>query len=164
MRERVEISTAKQAADDDLITAFGRLLGAANRLEYVLGRALEDECGITHLMYEVLLILGRAGGDGLSMRTIAQQQVLSTGGATRLIDRMIAAGLVERAEDPADRRSTLVRITPQGEQTVVEASRVHRRNIEQYFVAPLPADHLEQFTADLRILSHAATDALPRLK
>ncbi len=164
MGERVEISTAKEAADDGLITSFGRLLGAANRLEYILGRALEEECGITHLTYEVLLILGRAGGEGLSMRTIAQQQVLSTGGVTRLIDRMIAAGLVERGEDPADRRSRLVRITAEGERTAVAASAVHRRNIEQYFVAPLPAEHFEQFMADLRLLSRAATDALPRLK
>ena len=59
-----EIATAKDAADDERVLAFGRLQGAANRLEYVLGRALEQECGISHLMFEVLLILGRAGAPG----------------------------------------------------------------------------------------------------
>lgn len=33
---------------------------------------------------------------------------------TRLLDRLAAAGLVERAADPADRRSSLVSITPEG--------------------------------------------------
>jgi DNA-binding MarR family transcriptional regulator len=98
--EEAEIRTAKEAADHELILAFGRLQGAANRLEYILGRALEVECGISHLMFEVLLILGRAGEPGLSMRAIAQEQVLTTGGATRLVDRMEAAELVTRADSP----------------------------------------------------------------
>ena len=161
--ERAGISTAREAADDELIVAFGRLQGAANRLEYILGRAIEEECGISHLQYEVLLILGRAGDPGLAMRAIAQEQVLSTGGATRVVDRLETAGLVERSPGPGDRRTRLVRLTPLGEQTVVRASRVHVANIERYFVDPLPVSHRQQFAEDLRILSHAARDLLPRL-
>ncbi|MBK3631360.1 MarR family transcriptional regulator, partial [Streptomyces sp. MBT49] len=74
MDEQAGITTAKEAADHELILAFGRLQGAANRLEYILGRALEVECGISHLMFEVLLILGRAGAPGLPMRAVAQDQ------------------------------------------------------------------------------------------
>jgi DNA-binding MarR family transcriptional regulator len=158
-----EIGTAKDAADHELILAFGRLQGAANRLEYLLGRAIEQECGISHLMFEVLLILGRAGSPGLSMRAIAQEQVLTTGGVTRLIDRMAAAGLVERADDPGDRRGRLVRLTTAGEKMAVRAARVHAENIERYFLAPLPVAHRKRFMDDLRVLSHAARDALPRL-
>ncbi|MES5819390.1 MarR family transcriptional regulator [Streptomyces sp. RG80] len=163
MDERVEIATAKQAANNELVLAFGRLQGAANRLEYILGRALEVECGISHLMFEVLLILGRADEPGLSMRAVAQEQVLTTGGATRLVDRMEAAGLVERAEDPGDRRGRLVRLTPLGEETAVAAARVHVENIRRYFLAPLPPEDLDRFTENLRILSHSARDTLPRL-
>jgi DNA-binding MarR family transcriptional regulator len=166
MRERraVGVSTAREAANDDLVLAFGRLLGAASRLEHILGRAIEAECGITHLMFEVLLILGRAGEPGLSMGAIAQEQVLTTGGVTRLIDRMAAAGLVERTGDPADRRARLVRLTTQGEEMVVRAARLHVENIRRYFVEPLPPQDLDRFAEDLRILSHSARDALPRLR
>jgi DNA-binding MarR family transcriptional regulator len=162
--ERTEISTAKDAADHELVLAFGRLQGAAHRLEYVLGRALEQECGISHLMFEVLLILGRAGDPGLSMGAISQEQVLTSGGVTRLVDRMAAAGLVARVEDPDDRRGRLVRLTPLGEETAVHAARVHAANIERYFLEPLPASHRKRFMDDLRILSHAARDAVPRLR
>jgi DNA-binding MarR family transcriptional regulator len=158
-----EIATAQQAADHELILAFGRLQGAANRLEYLLGRAIEQEFGISHLMFEVLLILSRAGDPGLSMGAIGREQVLSTGGVTRLIDRMEAAGLVERTEDVSDRRGRLVRLTPLGEQTAVRASRVHVENIKRYFLAPLPAADRERFMENLRILSHTARDMLPRL-
>ncbi|UUU19856.1 MarR family winged helix-turn-helix transcriptional regulator [Streptomyces sp. DSM 40750] len=163
MSDEAGIKTAKEAADHDLILAFGRLQGAANRLEYILGRAIEDECGINHLMFEVLLILGRAGEPGLSMRAIAQEQVLTTGGATRLVDRMEAAGLVTRAESPADRRGKLVRLTPLGEETTVRASLIHVENIKRFFLSPLPVADRERFAEDLRILSHAARDVLPRL-
>jgi hypothetical protein len=72
------IGSAREAAEDDLVVTFGRLLGVANRLEYLVGRALEQECGISHLMYEVLLILGRAGEPGLAMSAIGRAQVLTT--------------------------------------------------------------------------------------
>ncbi|WP_181775367.1 MarR family winged helix-turn-helix transcriptional regulator [Amycolatopsis pittospori] len=158
------ITTAKEAAYDPRVVAFGRLMGAANRLEYLLGRALETECGISHLMFEVLLIVGRSGDAGMSMRAIAQEQVLTTGGATRLVDRMTTLGLVVRASDPGDRRVQLVRLTETGEETTVRAARVHVENIQRFFLDPLPADHREQFTQDMRTLSHFSRDALPRLR
>jgi hypothetical protein len=55
------IRTAKEAADNDSVVAFGRFLGAANRLEYVLGRAVEEECGIRHPDAE-LLVAAQIGG------------------------------------------------------------------------------------------------------
>ncbi|SHF10298.1 MarR family winged helix-turn-helix transcriptional regulator [Streptoalloteichus hindustanus] len=159
-----EITTAEQAAGDARVLAFGRLQGAANRLEYLLGRAIEEQCGISHLVFEVLLILGRAGEPGLPMRAIAQEQVLTTGGATRLVDRMAAVGLVERRPDPGDRRVQLVRLTELGAETTVRAARIHVENVQRHLLDPLPAEHRERFAADLRILSHAARDALPRLR
>jgi DNA-binding MarR family transcriptional regulator len=162
--DEMVISTAKAAADNELVLAFGRLQGAANRLEHILGRALEQECGISHLMFEVLLILGRAGGPGLPMGAISQAQVLTSGGATRLVKRMETAGLVARGADPDDRRGRLVRLTSQGEETVVRAAQVHTENLKRYFLEPLPADHRERFADDLRILSQAAQDVLPRLR
>ena len=164
MSDEAGISTAKDAADNELVLAFGRLQGAAHRLEHILGRALEEECGISHLMFEVLLIVGRTDGLGLSMRTISREQVLTTGGATRLVDRMEAAGLVARSADPDDRRGRLVRLTPLGEETAVRAARVHTENIRRHFLEPLPPAHRQRFMADLRILSHAARDTLPPLR
>jgi DNA-binding MarR family transcriptional regulator len=157
------ITSAHEAANDGLVLAFGWLQGAANRLEYILGRAIAEEFGISHAMFEVLLILGRAGGAGLPMRALGQERVLTTGGITRLVDRMEDAGLVRRADNPGDRRGRLVRLTPVGEQTVVRAARRHVENVERYLLDPLPATHRERFARDLRTLSLSAREALPRL-
>jgi DNA-binding MarR family transcriptional regulator len=161
---RREIATAADAAADPRVLAFGHLQGAANRLEYILGSALERECGISHQTFEVLLILARAGADGLGMREIAQERVLSTGGVTRLIDRMETAGLVARSDDPNDRRGRRVTLTPDGERMTVQASRLHAENIRRYFLEPLPAEHRTELIDALRTLSHSARDALPRLR
>lgn len=162
--DELPIRTAKEAANDALVLAFGRLQGAANRLEYIVGRALEQECGVSHQMFEVLLILGRAGEAGLSMRALAQERVLSTGGATRLVDRMESAGLVERVAEPGDRRGRRVRLTSKGEEETVKAARVHVKNVQRYFLEPLPPAERERFAQNLRTLSHAARDMLPRLR
>jgi DNA-binding MarR family transcriptional regulator len=164
MARDAEITTAEQAANDGLVLAFGRLLGAASRLEYILGRAIEEECGISHVMFEVLLILGRAGEPGMSMRAVAQERVLTTGGVTRLVDRMEAAGLVARDENPEDRRGRLVRLTQLGEETVVRAARLHVENVQRFLLDPLPVEDRERFARDLRTVSLAARDALPRLR
>ena len=159
-----KIATAQDAAADELVLAFGHLQGAANRLAYLLGQALEEHCGINHLTFEVLMIVGRAGREGLPMRAIAQERVLSPGGASRLIDRMETAGLVTRTDDPEDRRGRRVQLTPAGQETAVRAARLHVDNVQRLFMEPLPDGHRIQFVEDLRLLSHGARDALPRLR
>jgi DNA-binding MarR family transcriptional regulator len=156
-------STARAAADHPLVLAFGHLQGAAARLEYLLGKDLEQHCEITHATFEVLLILGRAGDHGLSMRAISQERVLSSGGATRLIDRMEADGLVKRIPDPNDRRGRRVKLTARGEQAAIDAARIHIDNVQRLFLDPVPAEHHDQLIEDLRTLSHTARDTLPRL-
>jgi DNA-binding MarR family transcriptional regulator len=157
------IRTAEGAADHPVVLAFGHLQGAARRLEYLVGKELEQRCGITHLTFEVLLILGRAGADGLSMRAIGQERVLSSGGATRLVDRMEADGLVTRLPDPDDRRGRRVTLTPKGERLVTEAAQIHVDNVQRLFLDLLPSGRRDQFIADLRTVSHTARNALPRL-
>ncbi|MFL5832033.1 MAG: MarR family winged helix-turn-helix transcriptional regulator [Solirubrobacteraceae bacterium] len=156
-------SAADRAGDDAAVLAFGHLVGAANRLGYILGRALEQEFQISHQTFEVLVILAQADADGLSMRSIGQEQVLSTGGVTRLIDRMEAAGLVARHADPDDRRGRRVRLTPAGERLTARASHSHAENVRRYFLGPVAPQERDAFIATLKTLSHAARDELPRL-
>ena len=59
------------------------------------------------------------------MNEVADSIVLSNGGATRLVDRMEAAGLVERVNCPSDRRAIHVAITAQGNLKLDEALAVH---------------------------------------
>ncbi|MFC9995426.1 MarR family winged helix-turn-helix transcriptional regulator [Nocardia sp. NPDC127526] len=64
--------------------------------------------------FDVLLRLGRSPGSKLRITDLVLQTGLTSGGMTRLIDRLDKRGLVERTTDPSDRRVVLARLTPAG--------------------------------------------------
>jgi MarR family transcriptional regulator, 2-MHQ and catechol-resistance regulon repressor len=131
-------------ADEALITTFGRLVEAYSALGQQLGRSLEDHAGIAHTWFEVLLRISRADGGQISMGTLAQQVALTTGGITRLLDRMIGAGLVRRVPCPTDRRVYFAALTEQGSAKLDEAAKGHAANLRQAF-AGFTTDDLRTF-------------------
>lgn len=129
------------AADEALITTFGRLVEAYSTLDQQLGRSLEERAGIPHTWFEVLLRISRADAGRISMGALAQQVALTTGGITRLLDRMIAAGLVQRVPCPTDRRVQFATLTTQGRAKLDQAAKGHAANLRQAF-AGFTADDL----------------------
>lgn len=129
------------AADEALITTFGRLVEAYSTLDQQLGRSLEERAGIPHTWFEVLLRISRADAGRISMGALAQQVALTTGGITRLLDRMIAAGLVQRVPCPTDRRVQFAALTTQGRAKLDQAAKGHAANLRQAF-AGFTADDL----------------------
>ena len=121
------------AADDALITTFGRLVEVQSRLERRLGADLEARCGLPHAWFEVLVRLARSENGQLTMGALAEQVTLTTGGVTRLVDRMDAAGYVERLPCPTDRRVAFAAITEAGRKKLSEASEVHAANLREVF-------------------------------
>ncbi len=121
--------------DDALITTFGRLLEVQSRLERRLGAELEARCNLPHAWFEVLVRLGRSEDGRLTMGSLAEQVSLTTGGVTRLIDRMESAGLVARVPCPTDRRVAYAALTDAGRAKLDEAAPVHAANLRSVFAA-----------------------------
>ncbi|MCQ4084984.1 MarR family transcriptional regulator [Streptomyces sp. RB6PN25] len=159
---RRPISTAAEAAADHRIRAFGVLLTTAGMLERLAGAVMERECGISHAMFEVLLHLAEHP-EGLPMGDVSRRLVLTSGGATRLIGRMEAAGLVRREPSHEDRRSTIVSMTERGEQTLVDAARVHVRTLDEHVYQPLTQAEAAAMVSALDRLGTHAREVLPPL-
>lgn len=87
--------------------------------------------GISSTQYNVLRILRGAGADGLCRNEIRDRLLSRMPDVTRLLDRMVRAGLVTRARSTHDRRMVTTCLTEQGRALVdslddeVEAE--HRR-------------------------------------
>jgi len=119
--------------DDALITTFGRLVEAQSRLERRLGADLEARCNLPLAWFEVLVRLGRSEARQLTMGRLAEQVSLTTGGVTRLVDRLEAAGLVQRTPCPSDRRVSYATLTEAGQAKLDEAAEIHAANLRAVF-------------------------------
>ncbi|GGT56927.1 MULTISPECIES: MarR family winged helix-turn-helix transcriptional regulator [Actinomadura] len=153
------------AVPDALVHEFGALLGAASGLERIAGRELERRCGIRHAVFEVLLRLSGAGGEcAVSMGGLAGDLILTSGGMTRIIDRMQEAGLVRREPAPGDRRRQNVALTPAGRAKLDEALRVHAETLRAHFAGPLTEEQRRVLVDALRTLRTTAREELGDLR
>jgi MarR family 2-MHQ and catechol resistance regulon transcriptional repressor len=134
---------------DEGISAFGQLLEATTRLERRLGRRLEEDCELPHPWFEVLLRLARSPEGRIAIGELGRQVLLTSGGMTRLVDRMAEAGLVVREPSPTDRRIQWVRATPEGMSRLAAAAAVHAANIDELVTRRLTARELQTL---LRVL------------
>jgi len=79
-----------------------------------LERALLADHGFGVDAYGVLITLVSALGGTLTIGDMGERRNLSPSGVSRSVDRLAKIGLVERSPNPADGRSLLVGLTPQG--------------------------------------------------
>jgi DNA-binding MarR family transcriptional regulator len=87
-------------------------------------------------------------------KELALTEKVSAPSMTRTVAGLVAAGLVERADDPTDGRSVILSLTPDGRRTIREI----RRRRDQWFAA-----RLEGLTDDERALLASATVLLERV-
>ncbi len=125
---------------DERITDMGLLVEAHAHLTRVLAAELEAECGLPLTWFDVLLRLGRAPDRRMTMSELATQIALTSGGVTRLVDRIADAGYVERQNCPSDRRSIYVALTPEGADLLHQAAAAHVRSLDRHLVDRLDKD------------------------
>lgn len=92
-------------------------LTTAVRMAEILVQGAEDVLkpfGITFGHFELLTMLVYSRRGGLPMSKISARLQLPPASLTHNVSKLEAAGLVERSQDPKDKRSTLVNITDQG--------------------------------------------------
>ena len=131
---------------DERVLLFGLLYETNARLSRTLGTRLEDSCGLPLPWFDVLLQLRRSPEGRLKMSQIANATVHSTGGTTRLIDRIEAAGFVQRAHCHNDRRAVHVAITVIGNEKLDEALGAHLTHLEFHLADRLNAQERQTLT------------------
>jgi DNA-binding MarR family transcriptional regulator len=85
-----------------------------------LDDALRATVGIPGAWYEALIEIALAGG-AMRMSEFAAETTLTRSGATRFVDRLEAAGLVQRQSCTSDRRAWEVVLTDKGRATQLAA-------------------------------------------
>jgi DNA-binding MarR family transcriptional regulator len=156
------IDSAAEAVADRRIQEFGVLLTTVNRLERLLGAAMERESGLSHPMFEVLLLVAARPG-GVPMGDLSRRLVLTSGGATRLVDRMIEARLVLRERSSEDKRVQMVTLTEAGADLLVRAARRHAAELDRHVHGVLAPERMAAMLDGLDELGRHVNDVLPPL-
>jgi MarR family transcriptional regulator, 2-MHQ and catechol-resistance regulon repressor len=128
--------------DDPRIHTFGLLLEAHSRLTRALDADLQASDGITLQTFEVLLRIARADGGRISMSDLADGVAITTGGVTRLADRLQKDGLVQRVSCPSDRRVVYLALTDAGHRTLGVALQHHLDSLDRHVAGRIAADDL----------------------
>jgi DNA-binding MarR family transcriptional regulator len=134
-RERPDLDAAP-------LGLLGRLFRVAQLADNALAEGVEP-FGLQRGWFDLLAALRRTGAPyELNPTQLMKATLLSSGGMTKRLDRLVEAGLVERRPDPVDRRGTLVRLTRHGKSTIDKAVETHVANEKRLVHSLNAADRL----------------------
>jgi DNA-binding MarR family transcriptional regulator len=139
--------------EDVEIAAWARLLKVSARLVDTAETDLKA-AGLPALSwYDALLELHRAGAKGLRPGDLQQEMLLPQYNVSRLIDRLEAAGYVERRPHPEDGRGQVLLITREGTELIRRMWRVYRKTISRSFAGKLAEGEAKRLAKLLERLS-----------
>lgn len=144
MSKELDDRVAPRAASDGK-ELLGTFFAVAKRSEAQMSATLK-RLELTVPLADLLHVLD-PDAPAPAMKAIAAQLCCDPSSVTFLTDRLLAKGLIERAEDPHDRRSRVVRLTGEGARTRGELLTAMR---EQSVLAALDAGEQETLLALLR--------------
>ncbi|QDP96396.1 MarR family transcriptional regulator [Microlunatus elymi] len=148
-------SSGKSERDHELITLAGLLFEAGSAVRNRVSATLRDEVGIAPEAFEVLLRLSRSPQGRLRMSELSHHLDITTGGTTRMMERLERDGLVRRTPSTADRRVVYAEVTDTGRAELDRALDTHLDDLHDIFTTRLSAADLADLERGLRALRDA---------
>jgi DNA-binding MarR family transcriptional regulator len=131
------------AASDPRLATWRLLLASFGRLSRRLDEELRSEHDLSLPEYEALLRIAESPHGRLRMSQLASEVELSKSGVTRLIDRLVGDGFVERCQCSHDARGAEAVLTPGGRQRLHDAMDTYLRGLDRFLVGPIdPSDRV----------------------
>lgn len=110
----------------------------------------------TDLSFSQLAVLMRLKhGVKIGVTAVGEQLGVSNAAASQAVDRLVNLGLIERSEDPEDRRSRLLRLTARGNETVEKGIEEHSEWVTGLVQELTPAEQ-ELVISTITLLIEAA--------
>jgi len=142
------------ADDADLSRQVDAVMSAARVLVGVVAQSItkvEDRVSLPQ--FRVLVMVATKGPSNLS--AVAESLGVHPSNATRTVDRLVTAGLLDRRDAPIDRRQVSLTLTEQGKQ-LVDSVFSERRAAVQQVVAKMPRSKRQKLPAALECFAEAA--------
>lgn len=97
--------------------------------------------GLSMAQFGILMHLNYQHGCGISH--LGEHMDISAAAASQLVDRLVQHGLVERAEDPNDRRAKVLTLTSKGQDLIERSLAIRTRWVDELVSAIRPEDYAE---------------------
>ncbi|QUH02852.1 MarR family transcriptional regulator [Saccharopolyspora erythraea] len=151
-------TTDPRPGDDEIITWWGLVIEGYHATQDRLMGAIADRFAITPAAFDILLRLVRSPDHRMPMTRLAREAALSSGGFTKVADRMAAAGLLRREPCPADRRVTYAALTDHGRTVAEQARATGAQVLRDRVLAPLGTEQAAALAEAMRTLREANTE------
>lgn len=109
---------------------------------------------LAHL--EPMLVIERL--PGCRVYDIASELRITTGGTSKLVDRIEASGYCRRLPNPADRRSSVLELTAAGRSIVAHAGAAFDDELQHWLGSAVPERTLRQFASTLARLRRSGRE------
>ncbi|MCL5611774.1 MAG: MarR family transcriptional regulator [Chloroflexi bacterium] len=109
--------------------------------------------GMSMPQFSILMQLHYRGSCGIS--EISERFEVSNAAASQLVERLVQSGLIERAEDPDDRRAKLIKLSSKGKKLIESGIEQRYRWVDE-LVSNLNAEERTKVGAALTMLTEAA--------
>lgn len=131
----------------DLRRLFNDIIRFEIELWNAVDARLKSEFDLPLTRFEPMSVIDRL--PGCRVYDIARELGITTGGTSKLVDRIEASGYCRRLPNPADRRSSLLELTPEGRRIFAAAGAAFDEELESRLGAAVPERTLRQFAATL---------------
>jgi DNA-binding MarR family transcriptional regulator len=127
-------ATSNNSSDDRAVELWGRVINGFEVTNRRIHEALFERFSLVEAEVQVLLNLHRQPEHRAPMAKLARAASFSTGGFTKLADKLTKRGLVVRAACSEDRRVTFLEFTPAGRELADELTRTVSRLNHEVFI------------------------------
>jgi DNA-binding MarR family transcriptional regulator len=146
-------------------TPHGEAWGALTRTHAAVSQRLQEALAQGDYpplpWYEVLASVAEAPEQRMRMGDLAEALVITRGGLTKLVDRLVKAGLLERTFCESDRRVSYATLLPAGENVLAELRPVIVGELELAFSANLSVKQANELRASLDRVRATACGTAP---
>src|SRR5204863_10185411 len=121
---RTDRETIARSDDHRALRIWLRLLTCTGMIERVVRSRLRSRFSTTLPRFDLMAQLERHA-DGLKMNELSRLLMVTSGNVTAIVDQLEKEGLVERFDEPSDRRAWFIHLTSAGQKTFAEMARAH---------------------------------------
>lgn len=152
-KEATATTTAPRPGKCPPNTPHGEAWGSLSRTHAAISQRLQEALAQGDFpplpWYEVLAAVAEAPEQRMRMGDLAEALVITRGGLTKLVDRLVKAGLLERTLNESDRRVSYATLLPAGFSLLTEMRPVIVRELDVAFSASLSVEAANELRATL---------------